>query len=179
MTAGRIVIHMAHQGESYTRNLIPYALMNGQAISRATFSNLSERWPANMYGGGTTSDPIHLPDTQGLYLRGANLGATTDPDGASRTALSGVGPTGNNCGSFQENALIAHTHASGTVNTNLQPGFNSGSEGTRRGGGFSNREGTDWTKGPAVGNRPFFLQAAGIDGDFEVDHTKVYFYIED
>jgi len=178
MTAGRIVILMGHQGDAYVRNGLNYALLNGQSVSRNTFDELSTIWPADVYGGGSTSDPIHLPDTQGLYLRGANLGATVDPDGATRIALSGVGPTGDNVGSYQENALISHVHVSGQVATNTVNAFNNGSENTRRAGGMSNRDGIALLSGPSLGNRPFFLQASGVSGDFDVDHTKVYFYIE-
>lgn len=180
MTAGRILTFFTHQGESFERNGINYALLNGQAVSRAVFDELSTVWPANIYGGGTTSDPIHLPDTQSLYLRGANLGSTDDPEGATRVALSGVGPTGNEVGSFQENALLAHVHSSGTVTAQLlrqQQG--GGQPETRNRGGYVSVAGVGYNIGTDIAslNRPFFI-ASGTPSEFEVDHHKVYFYIE-
>jgi len=180
MAAGRILTFFTHQGETFERNGVSYALLNGQSVSRAVFDELSTVWPAAVYGGGTTSDPIHLPDTQSLYLRGANLGSTDDPDGTTRVALSGVGPIGNEVGSFQENALIAHVHSSGQVIAQQRRQQQGGGQPDfRNRGGYVGVAGIGYTLGTDVAslNRPFFI-ASGTPSEFEVDHHKVYFYIE-
>lgn len=182
MATGRIIQLMANMGDTYVAGGVRYALLNGQELDRGVFVNLSSLWPAGVYGGGTVSDPIHLPDTDQLYLRGANLGSNNDPDGGLRTALSGVGPTGNNVGSFQLNGLGAHVHASGTQFTQTINTLNGGG-GENGNRNFSNiaRDPISITIGtdPQIPSRPVFLQPSGVGTkDFDLDATRVYLYIE-
>ena len=75
-------------------------------IYAALFSAVGTAWGS---GDGTTT--FHLPDLQGLFLRGHDGGVGRDPDRSSRIALNSGGAVGDNVGSFQASSLLAHTHS--------------------------------------------------------------------
>jgi microcystin-dependent protein len=55
------------------------------------------------------SNLFKLPDTRGVFLRGANNGNGADPDVIARYSYTG-GNTGDKVGSFQQSAIQGHTH---------------------------------------------------------------------
>jgi len=62
------------------------------------------------YGG--SGGIFYVPDFRGMFLRGADLSATNDPDHAYRTAMNAGGNIGNNVGSVQLDTFKSHTHTS-------------------------------------------------------------------
>ena len=92
-----------------------YVYLNGQHLTRADYPDLDPFFPVGTYGSTVTV--IALPDLTNLYWRGVDLGRGADIDRASRTALSGTDPTGDNIGAYQPAAMPLHTHALGTVVT--------------------------------------------------------------
>lgn len=169
---GQIILSAVHRGTQFSFQQRTYTLLNGQAISRSSFADLSAVWPSGAYGGGSTSTPMHMPDTTGLYLRGADFGRSADPGSASRTALSGSLPTGSNVGSFQAAALKSHAHVSGTQTGVGASMMDNGSESANRFASSANTSGTGITL--PTSSRPVRLAASP---EFDVDHTLVYMYI--
>lgn len=89
-----------------------YLYCNGQAISRTTYADLFAKI-GTTWGQGDGSTTFNVPDLRGVVIRGWNDTASDgfiDPDSASRTARLTGGATANNVGSFQQDALAAHTH---------------------------------------------------------------------
>jgi hypothetical protein len=108
----QVIFSARYLGPSFVANNgATYYLCDGQALSRTTNSKLSDVWPVNAYG--STVNNIHLPPLEGLYLRGYDFGSGRDSEAASRTALSGSLPTGNNIGAYQPANLKLHTHVNG------------------------------------------------------------------
>jgi hypothetical protein len=119
---------------------------------------------------------MHLPDTNGLYLRGANFGATNDPDALLRVALSGVAPSGLAVGSYQTANVKSHAHASGTQSTPNGGGYGGGNEGgAMRTVNSVSTTTADIVATSASNGRPIEFNKAGVE--FDVDNTVVYFYI--
>ena len=86
-----------------------YLYCNGQAVSRTTYADLFNLIGiAHGQGNGTTT--FNLPDYRGVFLRGVDGGRGFDPDRATRQALVTGGNTGDNVGSYQDDALLNHTH---------------------------------------------------------------------
>lgn len=171
MTVGRIVCSLYHLGTITTIQNTTFALLNGQSVSRSSYPTLSTLWPSGAYT--STSTNIHLPQTNTLYLRGANFGGSGDPDSSVRIALSGTQPTTTSVGSYQIANVKQHAHASGTAPADVnsvQP-F-SGSSATIA-VTVSSRVST--TSSTVAGTRPIEFNASGVE--FDVDNTKVYFYI--
>lgn len=177
---GYIVPSLVHQGVIFTSAQgVTYALLNGQSISRAAYPGLSSVWPSGVYGGGDTSSPMHLPNLNNLYLRGNDFGRNADPNVTSRSALSGVAPSGAQIGSYQIGGTKSHSHASGTQNV-TNPAFQKLGGGNERARneeiGATTTEATIYFGPQSSGTgRPVELNTANID--FDVDHHKVYFYI--
>lgn len=122
---GQLYFKCVHRGTLYTQDGVTYALCNGQAISRSTYSVLSSAWPEGSYG--STSNSIHLPDLNHLYVRGLDLSRNADPQTLARTTLSGTAPSGVDLGSYQPSNLVSHNHASGTLSTGTVAGGGGGS----------------------------------------------------
>ncbi|NEO55203.1 MAG: tail fiber protein [Okeania sp. SIO3B5] len=61
---------------------------------------------------GTASRPelFKVPDLRGRFVRGVDSGTGRDPDAADRTASAPGGNTGDQVGSFQEDAFKKHSH---------------------------------------------------------------------
>jgi hypothetical protein len=172
MTVGRIVCSLYHLGTITTIQNTTFALLNGQSVSRSSYPALSTLWPSGAYT--STSTNIHLPQTNTLHLRGANFNGSGDLDSSVRIALSGTQPTGNFVGSYQIPNVQAHVHASGSA-----PATNNTSQDLGGGPGYtatSSASTTTSTRTSTVlGTRPIELNKVGVE--FEVDNTKVYFYI--
>lgn len=169
---GQIVSSAVHLGTSFTRGGTTFVLLNGQAISRTSYPALSAVWPSGAYGGGDTTTPMHMPNTAGLYLRGADFLRNADPDSNSRTTLSGSLPTSSGVGSFQASALQSHSHVSGTQNGPYNSAMDNGGEGAVRTSSSSSQLGTSIVR--PTSTRPITTNAST---DFDVDHTLVYLYI--
>lgn len=85
-----------------------YLLCDGSSLNRSDypelFAAIGTAW------GSASGTTFNLPDTRGLFLRGVDGVANRDPDKASRTAIATGGNTGNNVGSFQDDAFESHFH---------------------------------------------------------------------
>jgi hypothetical protein len=73
-----------------------WLLANGAAVSRTTYAALFAAIGA-IYGAGDGSTTFNLPDGRGLAIRGLDNGRGIDP--------------GRALGSYQADAIAAHTHA--------------------------------------------------------------------
>lgn len=169
---GQILLSAVHRGTLFSYAGKTFVLLNGQAISRTTYPTLSTVWPSGAYGGGHTTTPMHMPNTAGLYLRGADFARGADPGSNSRTTLSGILPTASGVGSFQATALKSHSHVSGTQNGPYNSCMEGGGEGAER----------NITSSSQLGNGVVILSntrpvTTNSSTDFDVDHTRVYMYI--
>lgn len=67
------------------------------------FANIGYRW-------GNDSGNFRVPDLRGHFLRGVDHGEAVDPDANTRTAKYTGGNTGDQVGSYQEDAFQCHDH---------------------------------------------------------------------
>jgi len=171
MTVGRIVCSLYHLGTITTIQNTTFALLNGQSVSRSSYPTLSTLWPSGAYT--STSTNIHLPQSNTLYLRGANFGGSGDPDSSVRAALSGTQPSGVSVGSYQISNVKQHLHASGTAPVGATAPQSINESLTTITSASSSRVST--TSSSVAGTRPIQFNASGVE--FDVDNTKVYFYI--
>ena len=67
---------------------------------------------AIQYNWGTTNNAnlFNIPDFRGLFLRGAAIGSSRDPDRATRILLRTGGSVGDKVGSYQGDGIKAHKH---------------------------------------------------------------------
>jgi len=77
-----------------------YLVLNGQAISRTTYSALYNLY-GTKYGNGDGSTTFNLPDLRGLFVRGLDEGKGID--------------VGRAIGSVQQGAVQNHTHTGTTA----------------------------------------------------------------
>lgn len=89
--------------------------MNGQNVSRATYSKLFTAIGVT-YGSGDGSTTFTLPDWRGEFIRGWDNTAGNDPDAASRTDR-GDATTGDNVGTKQVDEYKSHTHDDAPINS--------------------------------------------------------------
>ena len=172
MTVGRIVCSLYHLGTITTIQNTTFALLNGQSVSRSSYPALSTLWPSGAYT--STSTNIHLPQTNTLHLRGVNFNGSGDLDSSVRIALSGTQPTGNAVGSYQIPNVKAHVHASGTAPADSNVN-NISAGGSPYTAATPVSTTTSTLSSTVLGTRPIELNKVGVE--FEVDNTKVYFYI--
>lgn len=86
-----------------------WMLCDGSAISRTTYAALFAVI-GNSWGAGDYTTTFNLPDMRGVFMRGLDGSAGNDPDKTSRTAIHAGGNTGNNVGSYQNDAFQGHYH---------------------------------------------------------------------
>jgi hypothetical protein len=111
---GHIIYSSYYKGATYQdATKKTYAYCNGQTLLRADYLELSLYFPTGAFG--STATHIHLPDLTNIHLRGLDLGRTVDVDRASRVALSGSAPVGDNLGAYQTATMLLHTHSQGKV----------------------------------------------------------------
>lgn len=126
---------MAFAGESSAVSS-GWLLCDGTAYSRsdygALFAIIGEYWGE---GDGNTS--FNVPDLRGMFLRGADMGTSNDPDTDTRTG----GSDNEMIGSRQEDAFQGHAH--NAVYRNSNGGGTSNDYGIKSG----NLEKTDGTLG--------------------------------
>lgn len=79
------------------------------------------------FGSGTSEGRSYfrVPDLRGVFLRGRDSGKGTDPDAASRSALSSGGATGDAVGSYQQDSFKIHRH--GLIIEDTEAGDDGGS----------------------------------------------------
>ena len=136
-----------------------YLACEGQAVSRATYSQLFSRL-GTMYGAGDGSTTFNLPDLRGQFIRGWDNGAGLDPDAATRTDR-GDGTVGNNVGTKQQDAFEDHVHSARKWN---QTGFD--------GTGGQNLVGSD-TNGSSPGTSNSSVIGSPTGGN-ETRPTNIY-----
>ncbi len=95
-----------------------YLACNGAQLVNTDYPELSASVGINWGGDGSS---FRLPDLRGRFLRGRANGESTDPDRFSRTNLYSGGNSGDQVGSYQEDAMLRHTHGH-----NASPGSLSG-----------------------------------------------------
>ncbi len=82
---------------------------DGTAVSRAKYSRLFSKI-GTAWGTGDGTSTFHLPNLQGMFLRGVDGPRDLDPDKASRNPNNG-GNDGNMVGSWQPDELKSHSHS--------------------------------------------------------------------
>lgn len=110
-----------------------YLLCDGSAISRTTYSALFAVISSN-YGSGNGSTTFNLPDTRGIFIRGAGTSGTL-------TEANGGGFTGT-LGAYQNDEMQGHYHSDGghghsTLSTDTSWGVNPNVAAGSGAGGFS------------------------------------------
>lgn len=85
-----------------------WLILNGDAVSRTTYSDLFALW-GTQFGAGDGSTTFNLLDARGYFFRGLDNGAGVDPNAGARTDR-GDGTTGDNVGTKQEDEFASHTH---------------------------------------------------------------------
>lgn len=86
-----------------------WALCDGTQLSRTAYPSLFNAI-GTAWGHGDGSTTFHLPDLQGLFLRGVDGSESSDPDRNRRTAINTGGNTGNQVGSLQRDQFRSHNH---------------------------------------------------------------------
>lgn len=86
-----------------------WELCDGRAISRTTFRDLFNVI-GTVWGEGDGSSTFHLPDMQGMFLRGHDPSQLVDVDAGTRSATNPGGNTGNSVGTTQGYQVQAHSH---------------------------------------------------------------------
>ena len=180
MAVGQVILMFADQGAEFTAGSITCLKLNGQEVSRSDHETLSVVWPSGSYGGGNDTEPMHMPDTDGMYLRGYAFNSENDPEADTRYAVSGFLPSGNKVGSFQAAQITAHFHVSGSQNV-------AGPRQQQHGGGEPSgpRQQQNFTQNNAVvrftqaTDGRFMEVSTDEDEVFDVDHTVCYFYVCD
>jgi phage-related tail fiber protein len=118
--------------------------MDGAAISRVVYAALFAVIGTS-FGVGDGATTFELPDSLGEFLRFWDHGAGRDPDAGSRTDR-GDGTVGDNVGTRQGEAALAHTHTIPLETTNdhagggVGVGDGTGSQGTITSGSFGANE---------------------------------------
>lgn len=80
---------------------------NGFSYDPAEYTGL---YNAIGFSWGNDAGRFRVPDLRGQFLRGVDRGEQEDPDAASRTAKYTGGNTGDNVGSYQQDAFQCHAH---------------------------------------------------------------------
>ena len=86
-----------------------WLLCDGSEVDRSEYASLYAAI-GDAHGEGDGSTTFNLPDYRGMFLRGVDNGAGTDPDAATRTAPFGGANEGDAVGSVQEDEFASHTH---------------------------------------------------------------------
>ena len=125
---------VAHNASAFAGMIAPFAgpadkipagwlLCDGRAVSRSEYFNLYKAIGI-CWGNGDGSTTFNLPDLRGMFLRGVSGESGKDEDANSRTMLleNGGGNTGNNVGSYQEDAIrnITGSINASAANANCQ-----------------------------------------------------------
>ena len=96
-----------------------WLLCDGSAISRSEYAALYGVI-GTAWGFGNNSTTFNLPDYQGIFLRGVSGNSGKDEDANNRMPLKEGGNSGNNVGSYQEDAIRNITGKSNINDDNWQ-----------------------------------------------------------
>lgn len=81
-----------------------WLLCDGREISRSEYANLYDAIAVS-WGYGNNSTTFNVPDMRGMFMRGVSDNSGRDKDVDSRLPLKEGGNSGNNVGSYQEDAI--------------------------------------------------------------------------
>lgn len=180
---GHVLFSSTNRGTSFTSITgATYVLMNNQTLLRTSYPDLSNFWPTGSFG--STSGVMVIPDIQDLVFRGADIGRGADESAISRTALSGVAPSGLAVGSYQIAAMPSHVHVSGTVPSGGY-GYPGAATGSNWGSSFPQTPlGAPTTAFSSTNtlhfhpsNRSGITQSGTLSTDFTVGGVTMYPYI--
>lgn len=174
MSVGQVRVFPVHLGKAFTTSQgYTYLLCDGSSYARSTYPVLSQIWPSGAYGSTTSN--IHLPDLKDIALRGQTVVFNgTDPDVASRTALSGVLPVTSGIGSFQTGQMKLHTHLDSQTTSTAEQQNNSNSKANPNYGDVP----TTATIASGYASSTTNVTISGsVSTATVLPHTKVYFYI--
>lgn len=122
-----------------------YLLCNGAEIDSMVYPKLA-RVIKDHWGNGSDGDSetMNLPDLRGMFLRGVS-GLRNDgkesPDGREEMLIGAGGNTGNEVGSYQNDALQDHFHGYVRNETTIQRGTSGGQATVLRGTELANSYG--------------------------------------
>jgi hypothetical protein len=91
---------------------------DGRELLQVTYPTLYALIGNRFNTGSTTANYFRIPDFRGAFIRGANLGSTTDPDPSIRT-LPGTPTADSGPGTVQTKCLSSHTHGNPTTFANF------------------------------------------------------------
>ena len=96
---------------AYAGQVVPTGWLHcdGAPVSRTVYSDLFNAI-GTAWGSGDGSTTFNLPDLRGRFLRGVDDGSNHDPEASTRSAIQPGGNTGDNVGSYQEDAFQGHWH---------------------------------------------------------------------
>ncbi len=103
--------------QAYAGDKIPagWVECNGQEYNKTKYPELYKAIGTNW---GSSGDMFRVPDLRGQFLRGVSGTQTTDPNSEGRTAKYSGGNSGNQVGSYQEDATaLPNKQFSGNTNT--------------------------------------------------------------
>lgn len=92
-----------------------YLLCDGSSVSQTSFATLYTVTGV-AFGDGTTgtgaagTGNFNIPDFRGVFMRGMAHSSVQDPDSGTRQVSTTGGATGNNVGSYQDDAYEGHGH---------------------------------------------------------------------
>jgi microcystin-dependent protein len=146
---------------------------NGQAISRTDYERLFNTIGIT-FGAGDGDSTFNVPDLRGRFVRGWAHGSDNDPHRDVRVASASGGTSGDQVGSFQDDALQGHIHNfqghytnTGTVNQNHYH---------RVGGAYSTSH--NGHHHPWPGNYGFTVGTAGYSyrSTSYISHNHLHYY---
>ena len=79
-----------------------------QSITDPKFANLFK--VIGTYWGGPSPTTFQIPDLRGQFLRGADLGAGSDPEAGSRNLQAGASLAPSKVGTWQNDLFASHNH---------------------------------------------------------------------
>ena len=113
---------------------------NNSSVSRTTYADLFS--VIGTYYGSDSNSTFKLPELRGEVLRGADNGASRDPDADSRTTLDGATDTDTSkAGTYQGDQVKSHRHSLTKGSTE--------NGGARDAGGYPSIDTTDLTTNTA------------------------------
>lgn len=125
-----------------------WLLCDGSTVRRDLYADLFQVIGTS-WGVGDGSNTFNVPDMRGRFPRGVDQGGGNDPDAAARIALNG-GNSGDNVGSYQEDAFASHRHGVRDSNSfgNDENSFAYGENGGGQDGqqGYTEYNGTSETR---------------------------------
>jgi microcystin-dependent protein len=101
-----------------------WLLCDGSAVSRSEYENLYNVIGTAWGSGNNSTTYFNLPDLRGVFLRGVSGNSEKDTDVAGRMPIKDGGNSGNNVGSYQDDAI---RNITGRFKTSWHSGLTDGS----------------------------------------------------